>query len=91
MSKRSRTASRVVLEMAMAWGFGTGSNKAKDDMAGEVVEEKSRLFGKVVGKLDEQGKKAAADNITRNAGRADSPEVLADRRSRGKGNSGQSR
>ncbi|WP_405069918.1 hypothetical protein OG558_09725 [Kribbella sp. NBC_01510] len=74
----------------MGWGFGTNSDKVKDDMAGEVVEEKSRLFGKVVGKLDEQGKKAAADNITKNAGRADSPEVLADRRSRGKGG-GQSR
>ncbi len=90
MSTRPRTASRVVLEMTMGWGFGTNSDKVKDDMAGEVVEEKSRLFGKVVGKLDEQGKKAAADNITKNAGRADSPEVLADRRSRGKGG-GQSR
>ena len=48
MSTRPRTASRVVLEMTMGWGFGTNSDKAKDDMA-EAVEEKSRLFGKVVG------------------------------------------
>lgn len=75
--------------MNVPWGFGTNSDKVKDDMAGEVAEEKSSLFGKVVGKLDERGQTAAADNIARNAGRADSPEVLQSRR--GGRNNGQSR
>lgn len=69
----------------MGWG------KAKDDLAGDKAEAESRRFGKVVDKLTELGHTAAADNVTKGAGRFDSPEAAqeaATRRAEQRGGSG---
>jgi hypothetical protein len=54
--------------------FGRGN--AKDELAGDVAETKQRQFGKVVDRLETDGKTAAAKNVTKGAGRGDSPEEL---------------
>lgn len=50
--------------------------KAKDDLAGDAAEKKQRQFGKVVDRLETNGQTAAAKNVTKGAGRGDSPEEL---------------
>lgn len=54
----------------MAWG------KAKDDLAGDKALTDQRRFGKVVDRLETNGQTAAAKNVTKGAGRGDSPEEL---------------
>ncbi|WP_433163502.1 hypothetical protein [Kribbella sp. CA-247076] len=71
----------------MAWG------KAKDDLAGDKALDQQRKFGKVVDRLEANGQTAAARNVTRGAGRGDSPEEVRrrvddagnDRKGRGRG------
>ncbi|WP_350280239.1 hypothetical protein [Kribbella sp. HUAS MG21] len=54
----------------MAWG------RAKDDLAGDKALNDQRRFGKVVDRLETNGQTAAAKNVTKGAGRGDSPEEL---------------
>lgn len=80
-------------------GFGRGnssnssSGDSKDEKAAVEAGRRASLFGRVVDTLNEQGHTAAANNVTKNAGRADSPEELADgatRRSQARGRGGDS-
>ena len=81
----------------MAGWLSRGSNNSsKDEAAAAEAGKQATRFGKLVDKMNETGRTAAAKNITDNAGRADSQEELKDgatRRgqSRGRGDDGQSR
>ena len=61
--------------MKKSWG----NNSARDDLAGDVAETKQRQWGKVVDRLQTDGKTAAADAVKKGGGRGDSPEVLQSR------------
>lgn len=56
----------------MGWRKGT----ARDDLAGDKALTNQRKFGKVVDRLQVQGKDEAASNVIEGAGRGDSPEVV---------------
>jgi len=78
------------------WLSRGGNSSSKDEAAAEEAGKQARRFGNVVDKLNETGRTAAAKNISKNAGRFDSPEEAADSASRrgqarGRGGDGQSR
>ncbi|MEU8222224.1 hypothetical protein [Kribbella sp. NPDC048915] len=74
-------------------GLFNKGGSAKDDLAGDKALERQRQWGKVVDRLETDGKTAAAQSVFKGGGRGDSPEELRrrvddaakDRKGRGRG------
>jgi hypothetical protein len=55
------------------------ARRDKDALAGDKALKNQRQWGKVVDRLETDGKTAAAKSVTNGGGRGDSPEVLRGR------------
>jgi hypothetical protein len=73
------------------WLSRGGNTSSRDEAAGEEAGRQATRYGKVHDQLKSMGHLKAANNVQKNAGRADSPEELTDgevRRGQARGNGG---